>query len=77
MDPNYQKRDESSQNHGPVYNGNMPYQLAHAITLIVVSIFAMIAVILRLWSRRMKKQALMLNDYLIILGLVSSNEIIS
>ena len=48
------------------------YELAHVITLLVFTFLATVTVALRLWARHIQKQALALNDYLIILGLVSS-----
>ena len=48
------------------------YQVAHVVTLLVFTLFATVAVALRFWARQIQKQALALNDYLILLGLVSS-----
>ena len=48
------------------------YEFTYVITLLVFTLLATVTVALRLWARRIQKQALALNDYLIILGLVSS-----
>ena len=48
------------------------YELPHFITIVVFTLLATVTVVLRLWARRIQKQALALNDYLIVLGLVSS-----
>lgn len=49
---------------------NMPYQIVHAVLLVVFSSLAMLAVALRFWARRIQKLALAVNDYLMLLGLV-------
>lgn len=49
----------------------MQYHLAHFILLVISSGFAITAVVLRFWARKMQKQALALHDYLIVLGLVT------
>lgn len=48
----------------------MQYHLAHFILLVVSSGFATTAVVLRLWARKLQKQALALHDYLTVLGLI-------
>lgn len=50
------------------------YEVAHVVTLLVFTFLATVAVALRFWARRIQKQALALNDYLIVLGLVSSRQ---
>jgi len=47
------------------------YKKAHVFSLFVFAFLAIIAVALRIWGRKIQKQALMLSDYLIVLGLVS------
>ena len=51
-------------------NGDMLYHKVHFILLVIFSGFAITAVILRLWARKIQKQACGLPDYLIVLGLV-------
>ena len=51
---------------------DMSYQMVHSVLLLVFSSIAMLAVFLRFWARRIQKLALELNDFLIVLGLVSS-----
>lgn len=48
------------------------YEVAHVVILLVFTLFASIAVALRFWARQIQKQALALNDYLIVVGLVSN-----
>ncbi len=50
------------------------YRKAHAVSLFVFSFLATVAVVLRIWGRKIQQQALMLNDYLTALGLVSRND---
>lgn len=45
----------------------------HAMLIIIFSFFACIAVLLRLWARRIQHLALTLSDYVIVLGLVSDS----
>lgn len=52
----------------------MQYSFLHFPLLIVFSALAIIAVILRLWARRIQSQAFSLPDYLTVLGLVSLRE---
>ena len=47
----------------------------HFYLLIVFSSLAIVAVMLRLWARRIQTQAFSLPDYLTVLGLVSFREI--
>lgn len=47
-------------------------QKVHIFLLFVFSILAAIAVGLRIWSRKIQQQTLMVNDYLTVLGLVST-----
>ena len=47
-------------------------QLAHVILYSVFLFLTTITVILRIWGRKIQKQALATNDYLILLGFVSS-----
>ena len=53
-------------------NVSTSYQVAHIVTLLIFTLFATVAVALRFWARQIQKQTLALNDYLIVLGLVSS-----
>ena len=50
--------------------GNYQLHYIESVLLIVFSIIATLAVVLRLWARRIKKARFQLNDYLIVLGLV-------
>ena len=45
-------------------------RVAHVVVLAVFSFFALLAVILRLWARKIQKIGWDLSDYLIILALV-------
>lgn len=49
---------------------DMSYLMVHSVLPLVFSSFAMLAVFLRFWARRIQKVALELNDFLIVLGLV-------
>lgn len=62
-------RGEESASHPVVSTG---YEIAHVVILLVFTLFATIAVALRFWARQIQKQALALNDYLIVVGLVSN-----
>lgn len=46
------------------------YYIKHVIIISVFSGLASVAVIFRLWARRIQKMSLELNDYLIVFGLV-------
>ena len=46
----------------------------HFTLLVVFSCLAIIAVILRLWARKIQTKAFSISDYLIVLGLVSFRE---
>ena len=48
------------------------YEFVHVVSLLAFTLLATVTVALRLWARHIQKQVLALNDYLIILGLVSS-----
>lgn len=54
----------------------MQYHLFHFILLTVFSGFATTTVVLRIWARKIKSKVLELNDYLIMLGLVSIVEVL-
>ena len=47
-----------------------PTRIMHVAVLSVFSFIALLAVILRLWARKLSKNVWEANDYLIILGLV-------
>lgn len=47
-----------------------PTRIAHIIVLSVFSFLALLAVILRLWARKIQRMRLDLSDYLIIAALV-------
>ena len=49
----------------------MQYHVAHFVLIVVFSGFAITAVILRFWARKIQKQGFALHDYLTALGLVS------
>lgn len=57
----------------PWEGANLPIPI-EGVNIVVVSIVfevcAIAAVILRLWSRQIKKKALVFNDYAVIVGLV-------
>ena len=61
----------------PAEGANLPISL-EGIKLVVISIVfevsAVVAVMLRLWSRKIKKKALCFNDYAVVIGLVSDGE---
>ena len=48
----------------------------HAVLILVFSFLACTAVSLRLWARRIQNLALSLSDYVVILGLVSTSDVI-
>lgn len=48
------------------------YYVKHAAIIAVFCGLASVAVIFRLWARRIQKMSLELNDYLIVFGLVSA-----
>ena len=45
-------------------------RVAHVVVVAVFSFFAILALILRLWARKIKRVALDLSDYLLVVGLV-------
>lgn len=48
------------------------YSVLHFILLVVFSGLATTAAVLRLWARKIQKQAFAIHDYLTVLGLVSA-----
>ena len=46
------------------------YYVKHVAIISVFSALASVAVVLRVWARRIQNMSLELNDYLIMLGLV-------
>ncbi|CAD6586493.1 MAG: hypothetical protein ASARMPRED_002559 [Alectoria sarmentosa] len=48
----------------------MQYHVAHFVLIVVFSGFAITAVILRFWARKIQKQGFALHDYLTALGLI-------
>ena len=51
----------------PAYISN-----TRSVLLLVFSIIAILAVVLRFWARRIQKVRFELNDYMIVLGLVGT-----
>ena len=51
-------------------------RVAHVAVLAVFSFLALLAVILRLWARRIQKNIWELSDYLVIVGLVRNEPVI-
>ena len=47
-------------------------RVTHVVVLSVFSFFALVAVIFRLWARKVQRSRLELNDYLCVTGLVSA-----
>ena len=47
-----------------------PTRVTHVAVLSIFSFFALVAVIFRLWARRVQRSRLEVNDYLCIVGLV-------
>ena len=45
-------------------------RVAHVVVIAVFAFFAVLALILRLWARKIQRVALELSDYLLIVGLV-------
>lgn len=45
-------------------------RVAHVVVIAIFSFFAVLALILRLWARKIQRVALELSDYLLVLGLV-------
>lgn len=50
----------------------MSYHILHSVLLLILSILAILAVVLRFWARRIKKLSLELDDYLVMVGLVTT-----
>ena len=46
------------------------YYIKHVTVISIFSALASVAVILRVWARRIQRMSLELNDYLIVFGLV-------
>jgi len=53
---------------------HVEHPVFHAVLIIIFSFLACIAVASRLWARRIQNLALTLNDFVIILGLVSKSK---
>lgn len=64
-----EERVEPATSHLHVDNSK---HVAYVVVFLVFLCLAIITVILRVWGRRIQKQTLALNDYLIVIGLVSS-----
>ena len=47
-----------------------PTRVAHVVVLAVFSFLALLAVIFRLWARKIQRHTWEVNDYLVIVGLV-------
>ena len=55
---------------GPTPFSQDPTRIMHVAVLSVFSFIALVAVIFRLWARKLSKNIWEANDYLIIVGLV-------
>lgn len=56
----------------PTAFGDDPTRVTHVIILSVFSVLALVAVIFRLWARKIQRHIWELSDYLIIVALVGS-----
>ena len=52
-----------------------PTRVMHVAVISVFSFFALLAVILRLWARKIQKNVWEVSDYLIVAGLVRSAQV--
>ena len=52
------------------FSDDVSYHISHSLLLLVCSVFAILAVTLRFYARRIQKSPPELNDYLIVFGLV-------
>ena len=63
-------KDFSMTDYHAFFSEDMSYHITHSVLLLVCSIFAILAVALRFWARKLQKVSPELNDYFIVVGLV-------